>query len=82
MREAGAAAIGGRAVTNGKSGSAEFSTWVALAFGAIAIAICALYSSSLWTLIPAGLVGGYVGYRVERIARFYVERSISGKRRS
>ncbi len=65
-----------------RSASAEFSTWVALAFGAIAIAICAVYSSSLWVLIPAGLVGGALGWWVERMARAYVERALSRKRRS
>ena len=43
--------------------STEFSTWVALAFGAIAIAICAFYSSSLFVLTPVGLAGGVLGYR-------------------
>jgi hypothetical protein len=63
-----------------KSGSVEFSTWVALAFGAIAIAVCAVYSSSLWVLIPVGLIGGYVGYRAEKIARRHVERALSRRR--
>ena len=67
-------------VTNVKSHSAEFSTWVALAFGAIAVAICAVYSSSLWVLIPAGLVGGAFGWWVERIARGYVERALARRR--
>jgi len=60
-------------------GSTEFSTWVALAFGAIAIAICAYYSSSLFVLIPVGLVGGYLGYRAERVGRYYLERYLSQK---
>jgi len=63
-----------------KSGSVEFSTWVALAFGAIAIAVGAVYTSSLWVLIPVGLVGGYVGYRVEKIGRRYVERELARRR--
>jgi 4-hydroxybenzoate polyprenyltransferase len=61
-------------------GSTEFSTWVALAFGAIAIAVCAVYSSSLWVLIPVGLIGGYVGYQAEKIARRYVERELARRR--
>jgi hypothetical protein len=61
-------------------GSTEFSTWVALAFGAIAIGICAFYSSSLFVLIPVGLVGGYLGYKVERISRYYVERYLDQRR--
>ena len=63
-----------------KSGSVEFSTWVALAFGAIAIAFCAVYSSSLWVLIPVGLIAGYVGYEVEKIARRHIERALSRRR--
>ena len=62
------------------NGSTEFSTWVALAFGAIAIAICAFFSSSLFVLIPAGLVGGYLGYWAERIGRYHFERYLSQKR--
>jgi hypothetical protein len=63
-----------------KSGSVEFSTWVALAFGAVAVGIVAVYSSSLWVLIPVGLIGGYVGYRTEKIARRYVETALSRRR--
>lgn len=50
-----------------RSASAEFSTWVALAFGAIAIALATVFSSSLWVLIPAGLVGGALGYGIDRM---------------
>jgi hypothetical protein len=64
-----------------KSGSVEFSTWVALAFGAIAIAVCAVYSSSLWVVIPVGLIGGCVGYRAEKIGRRYIERELARRRR-
>jgi len=60
-------------------GSTEFSTWVALAFGAIAIGICAFYSSSLFVLIPVGLAGGVLGYWAERIGRHYIERYLSQK---
>jgi len=60
-------------------GSTEFSTWVALAFGAISLAICAFYSSSLFVLIPVGLVGGVLGYWAERIGRHYIERYLSHK---
>jgi hypothetical protein len=63
-----------------RSGSAEFSTWVALALGAIAVAVCAVFSSSLWALIPAGLIGGGLGYWAERIARRYVERELAKRR--
>ena len=81
MFEAAGAAqkFGIRSMTTMK-GSTEFSTWVALAFGAIAIAICAIYSSSLFVLIPVGLAGGIFGYVVERITRSYIERYLSQKR--
>ena len=59
--------------------STEFSTWVALAFGAIAIAICAFYSSSLFVLTPVGLAGGVLGYTIVRISRFYFERYLNQK---
>ncbi len=62
-------------------GSTEFSTWVALAVGAIAVAVCATFSSSLFVLIPAGLIGAYLGYKAEHILRFYINRALS-KRRS
>ncbi len=71
--------FGIRSMTTMK-GSTEFSTWVALAFGAVAIAICAFYSSSLFVLIPVGLVGGGLGYWTERIGRHYIERYLSQKR--
>ena len=81
MFEAAGAAqkFGIRSMTTMK-GSTEFSTWVALAFGAIAIAICAVFSSSLWALIPAGLAGGGLGYWVERVARHRIERALSNRR--
>ncbi len=60
-------------------GSTEFSTWVALASAAIAVAIAASYSSALFVLIPAGLIGAYLGYKAERILRRYVERTLSRK---
>ena len=63
-----------------KSGSVEFSTWVALAFGAIAIGVGAVYTSSLWVLIPVGLIAGYIGYRAEKIGRRYVERELARRR--
>ena len=60
-----------------KRASAEFSTWVALAFGAIAIALAAVYSSSLWVLIPVGLIGGALGYGVERVVWRAIEKRMS-----
>jgi hypothetical protein len=61
-------------------GSTEFSTWVALAFAAIAVAIAASYSSSLFVWIPAGLIGAFLGLIAERLMRRYVERTLSRKR--
>ena len=61
-------------------GSTEFSTWVALAFAAISVAFCASYSSALLVLIPAGLIGAFLGYIAERIARYYIERYLTQKR--
>jgi chromate transport protein ChrA len=63
-----------------KSGSAEFTTWVALAFAAIAVAICATFSSSAFALIAAGLVGAFLGYQAERVSRRYIEQYLSKKR--
>ncbi len=62
------------------SGSVEFSTWVALAVAAIAVAIFMVFSSSLWVLIPAGLVGGGLGYWAERVARRRIEQALSARR--
>jgi hypothetical protein len=59
------------------TGSSEFTTWVALAGAAIAAGLCAIYSSSLWILIPAGLVGAYLGYKSEQIGRRWLERYLS-----
>jgi uncharacterized membrane protein YfcA len=56
------------------TGSSEFSTWVALAGAAIVAGLCATYWSSLWVLIPAALIGAYLGYKAERVGRNYVER--------
>ena len=61
-------------------GSSEFSTWVALAGAAIVAGLCAIYSSSLWVLIPAALIGAYLGYKGERLGRYYVERSLARNR--
>jgi hypothetical protein len=62
------------------TGSSEFSTWVALAGAAILAGLCAIYSTSLWMLIPAALLGGYLGYRAERIGRYYVDRALARNR--
>jgi len=62
------------------TGSAEFSTWVALAGAAIVAGLCAIFSSSPWVLIPAALIGAYLGYKAERVGRNYVERALARKR--
>jgi len=62
------------------TGSSEFSTWVALAGAAILAGLCAIYSSSLWVLIPAALIGAYLGYKAERVGRYHIERALARKR--
>jgi hypothetical protein len=61
-------------------GSSEFTTWVALAGAAIVAGLCAIYSSSPWVLIPAALVGAYLGYKGEQIGRRYIERAMARNR--
>ena len=61
------------------TGSSEFSTWMALAGAAIVAGLCAIYSSSLWVLIPGALLGAYGGYKAEQVGRYYVERYLSQK---
>jgi hypothetical protein len=67
-------------MSEGISGSAEFSTWAALAGAAILAGLCAIYSSSLWALIPAALIGAWLGYMGERVGRSYVARFLSQRR--
>jgi membrane protease YdiL (CAAX protease family) len=67
-------------MSEGMSGSAEFSTWAALAGAAILAGLCAIYSSSLWALIPAALIGAWLGYMGERVGRSYVARFLSQRR--
>ncbi len=64
------------------TGSSEFTTWVALAGAAILAGLCAIYSSSPWVLIPAALVGGYLGYKGERLGRRIIERALLARNRS
>jgi hypothetical protein len=63
------------------NGSSEFTTWVALAGAAIVAGLCAIYSSSLFLLVPAALIGAYLGYKGEQLGRAYVERRL-GRNRS
>jgi len=62
------------------TGSSEFTTWAALAGAAIAAGLSAIYSSSLWVLIPAALVGAYLGYKGEQAGRRYIERALARNR--
>ena len=62
------------------TGSSEFTTWAALAGSAIAAGLCAIYSSSPWVLIPAALIGAYLGYKGEQIGRRYIERAMARNR--
>ena len=62
------------------TGSSEFTTWVALAGAAILAGLCAIYTSSPWVLIPAALVGAYLGYKGEQIGRRYIEQRLAQRR--
>jgi uncharacterized membrane protein YfcA len=62
------------------TGSSEFTTWLALAGAAIIAGLCAIYSSSLWVLIPAALIGAYLGYKGEQVGRRYLQRYLALKR--
>jgi hypothetical protein len=61
------------------TGSSEFTTWVALAGAAIVAGLTAIYSSSPWVLIPAALIGAYLGYKGEQLGRAYVERRLRNR---
>jgi hypothetical protein len=62
------------------TGSSEFTTWVALAGAAIVAGLCATYSSSPWVLIPAALIGAYLGYKGEQVGRRYFQRGQQPRR--
>ena len=49
-------------------GSSEFTTWVALAGAAIVAGLTAIYSPSLWVLIPAALMALFSATRANRQA--------------
>jgi threonine/homoserine/homoserine lactone efflux protein len=61
-------------------GSSEFTTWVVLAGAAILAGLCAIFSTSPWVLIAAALIGAYLGYKGEQIARRYLEQRLAQKR--
>jgi len=62
------------------TGSSEFTTWVALAGAAIVAGLAAIYSSSPWVLIPAALIGAYLGYKSEQIGRRFLEQYLEQRR--
>jgi chromate transport protein ChrA len=62
------------------TGSSEFTTWVVLAGAAIFGGLCAIYSSTPWILIAAGLIGAVLGYKGERLGRRALERYLSQRR--
>jgi hypothetical protein len=62
------------------TGSAEVSTWAALAGAAIVAGLSAVYSSSLWAIIPAALIGAWLGYKGERLCRLAIERALARNR--
>ena len=53
---------------------------VALAGAAIVAGLTAIYSSSLWVLIPAALIGAYLGYKGEQVGRRYLQQYLTHKR--
>jgi uncharacterized membrane protein YfcA len=61
------------------TGSSEFTTWVALAGAAIVAGLTAIYSSLPWVLIPAALIGAYLGYKAEQIGRRYLQQYLAHK---
>jgi hypothetical protein len=67
-------------MSEGAAGSAEFSTWAALAGAAILAGLCAIWSSSPWILTPAALIGAFFGYTAERLGRGYLERALARNR--
>jgi hypothetical protein len=62
------------------TGSSEFTTWVALAGAAILVGLCVIYSSNLWVLGVAALIGAFLGYKGEQIGRRYLEQYLSQRR--
>jgi hypothetical protein len=62
------------------TGSSEFTTWVALAGAAIVAGVCAIYSSSLWVIAAAALIGAFLGYKGEQVGRRYLARYLLQRR--
>jgi hypothetical protein len=67
-------------MSEGMTGSSEFSTWVALASAAIFAGICAIFSSSPWILIVAALAGAYFGFKGEQIGRSSLAQYLARRR--
>ena len=53
---------------------------MALAGAAIVAGLTAIYSSSPWVLIPAALIGAYLGYKGEQVGRRYLQQYLAQKR--
>ena len=51
-----------------------------MAGAAILVGLCAIYSSNLWVLMAAGLIGAVLGYKGEQIGRRWLERYLSQRR--
>jgi hypothetical protein len=67
-------------MSEGMTGSSEFSTWVALASAAIFAGIFAIFSSSPWILIVAALAGAYFGFKGEQIGRSSLAQYLARRR--
>lgn len=58
------------------TGSAEFTTWVALAFAASLAGLCWIVSSSPVALVLAALIGAGLGVVAERAGRRWLGRRL------
>ena len=52
---------------------------MALAGAAIVAGLTAIDSSSPWVLIPAALIGAYLGYKGEQVGRRYLQQYLARK---
>ena len=63
------------------TGSAEFTTWVVLAFAAAFAGICAIFSTTTFALVASAVVGGVAGYFAEHLGRDALNRYFEPRRR-